>query len=707
MMEKLLKSLNLKEKIGQLAQLGPFLFISDLKVEIAGYVRHLKLDEEKIFSSGSVLGIGSASEMIQVQKKYLEKSRHKIPLVFMADVIHGYKTIFPVPIALASSWNTDLARLTARVSALEASTSGIHVTFSPMVDLARDPRWGRVVEGFGEDPYLSGQFAAAMVKGYQNDGIGKPGNIAACVKHFAGYGASEAGRDYNAVDLSRLQLFQFYLPSYRKAIEAGARLVMTAFNTLDGVPCTVNTFLLRDILRTKWNFQGITISDYDSLQQTITHGYCENQSEAATAGIESGLDIEMASTNYLTQLEKLVADKVVPEALIDEAVLRILELKRDLGLFEDPYKGADDEIAEKVVLSEAHLESSYRAALESAVLLTNNGILPLDNQAKLAIIGPYATSKNTIGPWSWHGRRDLHESIAEVFAGQTVYVSDLDDAAKLDDEAIKAIREADVVLLPLGEREHDSGEAHSRSDITLPGKQASLVHLVKELGKPCVVLLHNGRPLILENILEADAIVECWFLGSQHAKAIRSLLTGEANPSGKLTISFPKSQGQIPLYYNHFNTGRPFLGEGDDNEYVSKYIDIDNFPRFPFGYGLSYSRFVFSDLSLSAKTIKPGEELLVTVDIRNLGPYPGMEVVQLYLRDMYAQVVRPVRELKRWQKVFLENQAKGSVTFTLTLDDLTYMLPDGTKVYDPGEYVVMVGNSSTNLIEDRFSLVKE
>ena len=546
-MKELLASLTLKEKIGQLTQLAPFLLMRDIHVEIAGYVRHLNLDEEKIFSIGSILGIGSAQDMIQVQTKYLEKSRHKIPLLFMSDIIHGYKTIFPVPLAMSTSFRPELATLAARISAKEAATAGIHVTFSPMADVSRDPRWGRVVEGFGEDALLTGDFAAAMVKGYQGDDLKKEDSIASCVKHFAGYGASEGGRDYNHVDVSRISLFQNYLPAYKKAIDAGARMIMTPFNTLGYVPCTTNKFLLRDVLRTLWRFDGVTISDYDSLQQTIAHGFSEDQKEAAKEGIFAGLDIEMASTCYLSHVEELIAKGEITLDLIDEAVLRILELKRDVGLFENPFKGANAALEEQLVYSKEHMEATLRVAHESMVLLNNNGILPLKKNVKIALIGPYSESRSTVGPWSWHGRRDYHPTLAEALKDQSIYVNSKESMDLYSDEEINELKQADVILCAIGEKERESGEAHSKTDLTIPRNQSSLVQLAKSLQKPCVVLLHHGRPLLLESIQEADAILDVFFLGSSHAEAVKDVLLGHVNPSGKLTMSYPRHGGQIPV----------------------------------------------------------------------------------------------------------------------------------------------------------------
>jgi beta-glucosidase len=704
-MKNLLQTLSISEKIGQLMQLAPFLYIQDLKNEVAGHVEALHLNEAKIFASGSVLGIGSASEMIEVQKKYLAKSRHKIPLVFMADIIHGYKTIFPVPLALAASFNPELAKIVARVSALEASTSGIHVTFSPMADLTRDPRWGRTVESFGEDPYLVGRMAAAMVEGYQHDGIDKLGNIASCVKHFAAYGASEGGRDYNTVDLSRLALHSNYLNGYKQAIEANARLVMTAFNVVEGIPSTVNTYLLRTVLRDLWHFTGVTISDYDSLKQIMAHGVASNMKEAAYLGITAGLDIEMASTAYTNHLEALIQEGKVDIRLVDEAVLRILELKNDLGLFDNPYKGADLEKAETIVLSEEFMEESLKVAHESMVLLQNKGVLPLKPQAKIALIGPYAQSRKTVGPWSWHGRRDLHATLEEVFFGQVVFCKDAVNMEDYDLYDIERIKTADVVILCLGEDERLSGEAHSRSSIDLPHNQANLLKMVKALDKPSVVVIFSGRPLILEGLLDSDAILECFFLGSKSAQAIKDVLDGTVNPSGKLPISFPRNVGQIPVYYNHLNTGRPYLGPGDHNEYVSRYLDVENTPLFPFGFGLSYSKFDYQNLSLSEVSVTPNGSIDVSIDIHNDSDRSGMETVQLYIRDHYARVSRPVKELKQFQKLTIGAHATKSVTFHLTLKDWEYTLADGSVVYDSGTFSVMVGPSSDTVLKADFTLI--
>ncbi|MBN2540528.1 MAG: glycoside hydrolase family 3 C-terminal domain-containing protein [Bacilli bacterium] len=700
----LLKTLTTKEKIGQLMQLAPFFFIHDLEVEVAGPLRELNLDADKIYLSGSILGVGSPEEMIRVQKKYLERSRHKIPLLFMADVIHGYKTIFPVPIALGATFHPELAELTARISAREASTSGIHVTFSPMADLARDPRWGRVVEGFGEDPYLTGTMAASMVKGYQKGGINQDDALASCIKHFAGYGASEAGRDYNTVDLSRIALFSDYLEPYKRALDAGARLVMTSFNTLDRIPATINPFLLRTVLREKWNSGAVTISDYDSLGQVKAHGVAHDDREIAKKGLTAGLDIEMASSSYINHLEELIQTNEVDESLLDEAVLRVLQLKKDIGLFENPYKGANPNKHQSIVLSKEHLDLSYRVAKESAVLLENDGILPLSNDVSIALVGPYANNKSVIGPWSWHGKRDLHNSLYDVLKDRVSFThtsADIEDYSKEDKAKLQT---ASIVVLALGEPDYFSGEAHSRSDISLPDHQDDFFQAIRSINPNTVVILFNGRPLLLNQVKESRALLECFFLGSMSSEVIKDILYGIVNPSGKLPISFPRAVGQIPLYYNHLNTGRPYHVENKSNEYVSKYMDVVNTPLYPFGYGLSYTQFFYDNLTISNEILCPDETLHVSVNLTNIGQVKGQEVVQLYLRDHVARVSRPIQELKRFQKIELQSNETKMIHFYLTISDLQYSMEDGEMVYDQGLFTVMVGSSSTDYLETTFTL---
>jgi len=704
----ILANLTLEEKIGQLTQLAPFFFISDLKNEVAGPVQQLGIDEAAIFKAGSVLGIANADEMIRVQTNYLKKSRHKIPLMFMGDVIHGYETIFPVPLALASSWNLDNASKTARISGLEARTGGLQVTFSPMADLTRDARWGRVVEGFGEDPYLTGCFSAAMVKGYQNDGIEKAGNIAACVKHFAAYGASEAGREYNTVDISRLNLLQNYLNGYEQAINSGARLVMSSFNVVEGIPATINIDLLRNLLRERLKFQGVVITDYDAIKETVAHGCAEDDREAAKKSLQAGVDIEMATSVYMQQLAFLIKSGELPIQLLDEAVLRVLELKRDLGLFEDPFKGADFQKEKALILSSEHLVESLKIAEESLVLLKNKGhILPLNKYQKVALIGPYAKSPNVLGPWSWHGNRKVTETL-DYSMNQflnLVFVSDGDKISSYSEANFEQIKKADVIVLAVGETEGMSGEAHSRSIPTLPVEQEELIHSISKLGKPIVLVLFNGRPLVLTSIIDSvEAILESWFLGSKSSEAITNTIYGNNNPSGKITMSFPRTIGQIPLYYNHLNTGRPDQLNGD--MYTSRYLDVANTPLFPFGFGLSYSQFKYQNFKLDKTVISQGNQIHVSVEVENTSDVDGHEVVQLYIQDITAEVSRPVAELKHFSKVFIPKRTKKEVVFAINNDDLVYIHSNYEKKSDAGSFKIFVGPNSSELLEDRFQLLK-
>ncbi len=698
--DTVMNNLTIEEKIGQLMQLAPFFFIGDLKKEVYGPIQALGLKESEVFLSGSVLGIGNASEMKRVQRAYLEKSRHKIPLIFMADIIHGYKTIFPVPLAMAASFNPSLVKKAARISALEAQTAGIHVTFSPMADLSRDPRWGRVVEGFGEDPYLNQVYAKAMVEGYQHDGIDKVGNLASCVKHFAAYGASEAGRDYNTVDLSRLNLHQYYMSGYKAAVEAGARLVMTSFNIVEGIPATQNKYLLRDVLKQDWQFDGVVISDYDSLRQTIEHGTSENDREAAKKAILGGLDIEMATSSYVLNLKSLIESNEVPMALLDDAVYRVLKLKQDLGLFEDPFKGAD-EIKEKTfVLSDENKKVALEVARESMVLLKNDGILPLKKTQRIALMGEYVTLTDTIGPWHWHGRHEdcipLHEAISEY--AKPILISNQNTLSNLSETEYAGLLDADVVVVAVGEHKIESGEAHSKVNITLKPQDEALIDALYQLGKQVVLVLFHGRPLVLTQVeSKVSAILDTFFLGTMSQQAITETLFGLNNPSGKLTMSYPRHVGQVPIYYNHLNTGRPFKNDG--NPFTSFYLDEQNNPLYPFGYGLSYSSFKVTNLALSAQQMTKKDTITVTVDVENTSHIDGYETVQLYIRDYSAEVSRPVQELKQFKKVWVKAHEKVEVSFTISEQDLVYVHSDLSVYADPGKFSIQVGNASNHILK--------
>lgn len=704
--ETLMSTLTIEEKIGQLMQLAPFFFIGDLKKEVYGPIQALGLTEAEVFLSGSVLGIGNASEMKRVQEAYLKKSRHKIPLIFMADIIHGYKTIFPVPLAMAASFNPELVKKAARISALEAQTAGIHVTFSPMADLSRDPRWGRVVEGFGEDPYLNQVYAKAMVEGYQHDGIEKVGNLASCVKHFAAYGASEAGRDYNTVDISRLNLHQYYLSGYKAAVDAGARLVMTSFNIIEGIPATQNKYLLRDVLKQAWGFDGVVISDYDSLRQTIEHGTSENDYEAAKKAILGGLDIEMATSSYVLNLKKLVESGEVPMTLVDDACYRVLKLKQDLGLFDNPYKGADEILEHALVLSDSHKKVALEVAKESMVLLKNEGLLPLKNDQKIALLGEYTKNTHTIGPWSWHGRAEDCIPLSEAVSKYTtpVLVSDVNDINLLSDTEHVALRIADVVLVSVGEHSIESGEAHSKVNITLKPSDELLINQLSALGKKVVLILYHGRPLVLSHIEpKVNAILDTFFLGTMSQQAIAETLFGLNNPSGKLTMSYPRHVGQIPIYYNYLNTGRPFKNDG--NPFTSFYLDEQNTPLYPFGYGLSYSHFELSNLKVSKPHMKRHESIEVSIDVTNQSSVDGYETIQLYIRDYSAEVSRPVQELKQFKKIWIKANTKETITFMLKEQDLVYVHSDLSISADLGKFSIQVGNASNQVLKTDITLI--
>ncbi len=682
-MKSLLKKMTLEEKLGQLVQIGPAYFVRDLVAEQYGPAIKLGLNKNQIFTVGSVLGIGSPEEMIAVQKAYLKESRLKIPLVFMADIIHGYRTIFPVPLALASSFNEKLFYQMARISAEEASSSGVHVTFSPMADISRDPRWGRVVECFGEDPFLSYLFAYQMVKGYQTDQLKAENALASCVKHFAGYGASEAGRDYNTVNLSFYDLKQYYLAGYKGAIDAGAKLTMSAFNVLEGVPCSMNEVLLKDILRKELSFKGVVISDYNCVLETIAHGVSKNEYEAAVNCFKAGIDIEMASATYIKELHQAFSSKKLAIKLLDEAVLRVLKLKADLGLFENPYKGANRVKHDEVVFSKDHLDIALNASLESIVLLKNKkDLLPLKNDAKVFLAGPNMDENNFDGPWHWHGSKTREKSLKELLKANSTKIED-----------------ADYIIYFGGEKGNESGEARSKSDISFPLKQLNEIKALKKYNKKIILLVASGRPLVLTEVKkEVDSILLVWFLGTMATLAIKKTLFGVSNPSAKLPMSFPRSCGQIPIYYNHLPTGRP-TGFTDD-EYTSKYIDEKNDPLYPFGYGLSYTKFRFKNIKIKQTEFKTLDKIRISLDVVNEGKYDGYEVIQIYVNQISGQVSRPVKKLKAIKKVFVEKNETKKVDIFLNPKDLFYYNQKGEKVFDYGCYKVFIGNSSSDTKEE-------
>ncbi|WP_208588618.1 beta-glucosidase BglX [Gracilibacillus suaedae] len=714
---QLLNNMTLDEKIDQLIQLATFFYAgAETRGEITGPMEDMGISQEIIRNSGSVLGASGAKEVKNIQKVYLENNRLGIPLLMMADIVHGFKTIFPVPLAVGCSWDEELAERSAEIAAKEAAVSGVHVTFAPMVDLVRDPRWGRVMETTGEDPYLNSIFAKAFVRGFQgSDLTNDTERVAACVKHFAAYGAPEGGRDYNTVNMSERELREYYLPAYKAALEEGCEMVMTAFNTVDGIPATGNKRLMRDLLREEWDFNGVMISDWGAVKELIPHGVAADESEAALKAINASVDIEMMTACYVKNLKDLVKAEEVKEELIDEAVIRILELKEKLGLFENPYRGADEQLEKEVIMSTEHREVAYELATKSCVLLKNEEILPLQKEEKIALIGPFANNGDILGQWSWQGSKEdavkIYDGMINKVGSDNVLIAQGSgiESATEDQfaEAVKVAKEADVIVLALGEKSEMSGEAGSRSNIRLPDVQLKLIEEMKRLNKPIVSVLINGRPLDLNGVYkESDGILEAWFPGTEGGRAIADLLYGDVNPSGRLTMSFPYHVGQVPVYYNHYNTGRPKDAPDAQERYVSQYLDIPNEPLFPFGFGLSYTNYQYSDLSLSTDHLTANGEIEVSVKVENVGSTKGEEVVQLYVRDLVGEVVRPLKELKAFQKITLNPGEEREITFSLTEEQLRYYHEDLSFKSDKGKFQVFVGPNSKECLEQSFELRK-
>lgn len=717
---ELLARMSLEEKIGQmiLAQPG------------AGPASATLGPDIRSGRAGSVVNVVDRDTVVELQRIATEESPLGIPLLFGRDVIHGFRTIMPIPLGQAASWNPELVRAAARCAAEEAAAVGINWTFAPMVDIARDPRWGRIAESFGEDVFLGCRMSEAMVAGFQGEALSAPGSIAACAKHFAGYGAVESGRDYASTDIPDNELHNVYLPPFRAAVERGVASLMTSFSDLDGIPATAHEGLLRDLLRGQWGFGGFVVSDWESIPQLSVHGLTADDRDAAITAVDAGVDMEMASDTYARFLAGAVSSGAVSEARIDEAVARILAVKLDLGLFDQPCK----EVAgDPATLGERALDVARQTALQSAVLLENRGqVLPLDPDAlgSLAVIGPLADAPyEQLGTWIFDGDPDLSVS---ALAGIRNLVGDCVDIVHVPalatsrsrdrrgfDEALAAARQADAAVLFLGEESILSGEAHSRADIDLPGAQAELVRHLRQSGKPLVAVILAGRPLTLSNIVEhVDAIVYAWHPGSMGGPAIADLLFGVASPSGKLPVTFPRAVGQIPLYYNARNTGKPphpdTVVHIDDIPVAAPqtslgmsafHLDVDHTPLFAFGHGLSYTRFEYADLRLSTRRLKAGDTLTVSVALCNSGPRRGEEVVQLYVRDPVASITRPVRELKGFKRVALDPGRTERVEFRLVAEDLAFHGRRRHRVVEPGRFIVWVGGSSNAALSGEFELV--
>ena len=717
--DELLSKMTLKEKLGQM-NLLPAGNITTGAVQNNPIVQQIKDGE-----LGGVFNIKGLDEIRTLQEMAIKKSRLGIPLLVGMDVIHGYETIFPVPLALACSWNLQGIENSARVAALEASAEGVNWTYSPMVDICRDARWGRIVEGAGEDPYLGSLIAKAMVKGYQGD-YSLPSNIMACVKHFALYGASEAGRDYNTVDMSRLRMYNEYFAPYKAAVEAGVGSVMTSFNLVDGIPATANAWLIRDVLRKQWGFDGFVVTDYASINEMATHGVGDLATSSARA-LRAGTDMDMVAKGFIGTLEQSLANGQVSMADINQACRRVLEAKYKLGLFKDPYKYVRVKNRNQYVYTAANRKAARDLAAETFVLLKNeNQVLPLKKQGKIALIGPLANDRaNLCGTWcvamAPERYSTLKESMERALKGkaQLLYAQGCniasDDALqkageqgknimRVDDaqakaEALAVAAQADVIIAAMGEAAEFSGESHCRVNLELPDVQVALLKELVATGKPVVLLNFSGRPTILNwEKAHVPAILNVWFGGSEAGDAICDVVFGDKNPCGKLTTSFPQHVGQIPLYYNHFNTGRP-VADGADRffSFQSNYLDVRNDPLYPFGYGLSYTTYQYGELKLDSKTMSPHGQITVTIPVTNTGNRDGIEVVQLYIRDVVGSIARPVKELKGFQRLSLKAGETATATFTIDASKLKFYNYDLKEVVEPGEFDVMVGPNSRDL----------
>ncbi len=719
---ELLNKMTLDEKIGQMIQIK----VNEARNE----------NKDLIYNVGSILNSVGAKNVKKIQSEYLSKNRLKIPLLFMADIINGYKTIFPSPLAQGCSWNIEVIRRIAEISRNESAFAGVNVNFSPMVDLVRDARWGRCFESVGgEDPFLAKIYAKIIVDEYQKKMNDNKLMQASCVKHFAAYGAVEAGREYNTVDMSKRELMEYYMPGYKSAIDSGAQMVMTSFNIINGIPATVNNWLLKDTLRKKWKFDGVIITDYTSMLECINHGIAKDEEDVAKKAIDAGVDIEMISTCYIDSLKKLVKENKISMAQIDEAVLRILNLKNKLGLFENPYGFADENMEKKYVFSLKNLEQATKLTEETIVLLKNkNNILPLNSNKRVALIGPYANNRAISSSWSIFVENENTKTLKEIFEKKLgkknfeysegcklLKKQELEQLLKVQPEEIRnnmeqyedgdiqgvieVANKADIIILAIGEHYLQTGEGCSRSNIEIPKIQQNLLDELYKLNKPIVAVLFNGRPLQLNNIEnKLDAIIEAWLPGTNGAEAIFNILYGKSNPSAKLTMSFPQNVGQCPIYYNHYNTGRP---DKTGSRYESKYIDIPTESFYPFGYGLSYSKFVYSNLRLDTNILKRNSKIILKVNVKNDSSIAGKEVIQLYIQDLVGSVVRPVKELKAFKKEYFLPYEEKEIIFEINEEMLKFYNENLEYKAEPGMFKIFVGTNSVETINEVFNLIKE
>ncbi|WP_230080179.1 beta-glucosidase BglX [Winogradskyella marina] len=722
--DSLLALMTIEEKVGQMNQYNGFWDVTGPAPE--GGSAEQKYEHLRKGLVGSMLSVRGVKEVRAVQKIAVEETRLGIPLIIGFDVIHGYKTLSPIPLAEAASWDLEAIKTSASVAAAEASASGINWTFAPMVDIGRDPRWGRVMEGAGEDPFLGSKIAVARVQGFQGDDLAAPNTIAACAKHFAAYGFAEAGKEYNTVDIGTSTLHNIVLPPFKAAVDTGVRTLMNSFNELNGVPVTGSSYLQRDILKGKWNFKGFVLSDWASIFEMISWGHAKDKREAAKIAATAGSDMDMEGNVYVQELAQLVKDGVVEEAIIDDAVKRILRVKFELGLFEDPFRYCDEEREKETIGNPAHHEAVLDMAKKSIVLLKNeNQLLPLKKEGqKIALMGDLADDKSSpLGSWriasddetgvsvlegmqAYKGNTLTYVRGAEVATEQTTFLKEVPlnttDTSGFA-EAVRVAKTVDVVVMVLGEYGFQSGEGRSRTDLQLPGVQQELLEAVYKANPNIVLVLNNGRPLAItwadENI---PSIVEAWQLGTQTGNAVAQVLYGDYNPSGKLPMTFPRNVGQVPIYYNYKNTGRPI--DKDDNVFWSHYSDVENTPLYPFGHGLSYTNFSYSDLEINGNTFALEDDVNVSVNVTNTGTIDGKEVVQLYIRDLVGSITRPVKELKGFELVEIKAGETKTINFTLNKETLGFYNNNGDFIIEPGDFKVFVGGSSITALETDFVL---
>lgn len=706
--DSLLLQMTIEEKAGQLS-----LFTNDWN-DSGDMIQDQYVELIKDGKVGGIFNAHGAAYTRKLQEMAVNESRLGIPLLFGFDVIHGHHTIFPVPLAESSSWDLEAIERSARIAALEASATGLHWVFAPMCDISRDPRWGRVMEGAGEDPFLASAIAAARVKGFQGEGFVQPDAVAACVKHFAAYGAPQAGREYHSVDMSELTLREFYLPPYKAAVDAGAFTVMSAFNDLNGIPATANSFLLQKILRDEWNFRGFVVSDFTSVLELLNHGTAENASQATLTALSSGTEMDMQAFFYLQNIPQLVNKGFLEKSVLDAAVRKVLQLKYELGLFNDPFRFCSVEREQKMLMKDEFLEASRDMARKSMVLLKNDAsLLPLSKRLrKVALIGPLADSRqDMLGGWYAAGDGKKAVSLLDGLKSklpdcEITFTKGCDIVAQDEqdfDTAIKLASEAELVILALGEPAWMTGEATSRTSLDLPGMQQELADKILSLGKKVVVVLFNGRPLTINKLDQnASTILEAWYPGTMAGSALADVLFGEYNPSGKLPMTFPRSVGQIPVFYNTKNTGRPWDGATNT---TSRYIDSPNEPLYCFGFGLSYTSFIYGDLSVDKNQIIDNELVTATIELTNTGKFAGEEIVQLYIRDLVSSVSPALKNLKGFQKIMLQPGETKLVQFKIGRDDLAFYNKDLKRIAEPGEFEIMIGTDSMKLKTVRIRLL--